>query len=408
MPSRPGRAGPIAALFAARVVYAFSWYNVGAVLPLIGSNLAADPEALGVVLAAFLVGAGLFQVPAGVAAIRWGARRVSLLGLVLMGVACTISGFAPNWPDLATARFVAGVGAAFFFSPALSLVASYYPRGERGFVIGLYNGGFSVGAAVGLAGGAWIGVAWGWTATLSVGGIALLAAALLCWVTLPLEAVSAVSRSFRDVLEQSTRVLRSRSIWALSLALTGYWAAIYIVAQYFVEYAGAADPAWGLTLAAALVTLVIIVSFPAGPLGGVLGERSHHRVGLLAALGLATGALVLVIPFLPLTALIVDFVGLGLLDGAGFAVLYLIPTFLPESQESSLALGVAVINSIQVGIGSVIAGGFGFVVVAWGYSASWWVAGILAIALLPLLLLVSPSASETSSPSPHPSREPRR
>lgn len=396
MASLPPRNVPIAVLFTARVVYAFSWYNVGAVLPLIGAHLAAGPEALGLVLAAFLVGAGVFQVPAGVAAIRWGSRRVSLLGLMIMGLACAASGFAPSWPALAAARFVAGVGAAFFFSPALSLVASYYPPGQRGFVIGLYNGGFSVGAAVGLAGGAWIGVEWGWTATLSGGGLALLVAALLCWVALPAESRVAAARPLSDVLGQSRRVLGSRSIWALSLALTGYWAAIYIVAQYFVVYAGTTYPGWGLTLAAALVTVVIVVSFPAGPLGGILGERSRRRVTLLAILGLATGGLVILIPFLPLVALTADFVGLGVLDGAGFAVLYLIPTYLPESQESSLALGVAVINSIQVGIGSVLAGAFGFLVVDWGYTTSWWVAGLLAIAFLPLLLLVSPRASDPS------------
>lgn len=400
MLSRSARRVPVATLFTARVVYAFSWYNVGAVLPLIGSSLGAGPEALGLVLASFLVGAGLFQVPAGIAAIRWGSRRLSLVGLTVMGLACTLSGLSHSWPELAATRFVAGVGAACFFSPALSLVASYSPPGERGLVIGLYNGGFSVGAAVGLAGGAWIGVLWGWTATLSLGGVALLAAALICAVTLPPEVPPTGFRSLPSVLAQSKRVLRSRSIWAVSLALTGFWAAIFIVAQYFVDYAGASEPAWGLTLAAALVTLVILVSFPAGPLGGVLGERSRHRVGLLAGLGLMTGVLVVLIPYLPLAALTVDFVGLGVLDGAGFAVLYLIPTYLPESREGSLALGVAVINSIQVGLGSLIAGGFGFLVVVWGYSASWWVAGLLAIAFLPLLLLVSSAASAPAGSIP--------
>lgn len=390
----PGRrGGPTGALFSARVVYAFSWYNVGAVLPLIGTAFAAGPEALGIILAAFLVGAGLFQVPAGIAAVRWGSRPVSLVGLAVMGVAATASGLAPSWPLLALARFAAGVGAAFFFSPALSLIASYYPAGERGVVIGLYNGGFSVGAALGLALGAFVGERWGWSLALSGGGVALLVAAVGCWALLPLEPGERAVRTLAGVWRQTRTVLGSRSVWALSLGLTGFWAAIYVVAQYFVEFAGSADPSWGLTLAAGLVTLVIVVSFPAGPLGGWLAERSRRRVGLLVAVGIATGVLVALVPFLSLPELIADFVGVGLLDGVGFAVLYLIPTYLPETSANGLALGVAVINSIQVGLGSGIAAGFGFLVAAFGYPAAWVLAGVIALGFLPLLAWVSPVAS---------------
>jgi len=131
------------ALFGARIVYAFNWYNVGAVLPLIGTSLSANPAQLGLVIGAFLVGVGIFQVPAGVLDLRWGSRRTALFGLVVMGVSGLASALSTQILDLILFRFLAGVGAAFLFSPALSLVASYFPPGQRGPVIGLYNGGFS-------------------------------------------------------------------------------------------------------------------------------------------------------------------------------------------------------------------------------------------------------------------------
>ncbi len=151
------------------MVYAFSWYNVGAVLPLIGVALSAGPAQLGVVLGAFLVGVGIFQVPAGLASVRYGARTVSLLGLVILGAGGVASAFAPSWPVLALLRGIAGIGAALFFSPALGLIASYFPAGQRGPVIGFYNGGFSVGGALGLFGGASLGIAFGWSAALAAG-----------------------------------------------------------------------------------------------------------------------------------------------------------------------------------------------------------------------------------------------
>ncbi|MCI4337060.1 MAG: MFS transporter [Thermoplasmata archaeon] len=393
------RARPMVALIVARVVYAVNWYNVGAVLPLIGVGLGAGPEALGIVLGAFLVGVGIFQIPAGIAAVRWGPRNISLAGLAVLGAAGVISGWAPTWQVLALIRFVAGVGAACFFSPALSLIASYYPEGRRGPVIGLYNGGFSIGAAIGLFGGAIIGERWGWHVALSAGGAALLGTVLMCAIVLPPESAALVSRSAAEVWNTVGQVLRSRSLWALSLGLTGFWGAIYVVAQYFVDFGGVVHPEWGLGLTAALATVVVIVSFPGGPLGGWLGERVADRRGLLALFGAAAGVLTLLIPFLPLAALVGDFVALGLLDGMIFAILYLVPTYLPESRGAGLALGVAVVNSIQVSLGSGLAIAFGFIVATEGYTAAWIFGGGVAILLLPLLVWVTPKPVERDRPA---------
>ncbi|MCI4360608.1 MAG: MFS transporter, partial [Thermoplasmata archaeon] len=123
-------------MFLARLVYAVNWYNIGAVLPLIATSLHAGPAALGIVLGAFLLGVGLFQVPAGLAALRYGSRRISLIGITVLGLSGVAAALAPSWEVLAGIRFVGGVGAAMFFSPALSLIASYYPAGRRGPVIG--------------------------------------------------------------------------------------------------------------------------------------------------------------------------------------------------------------------------------------------------------------------------------
>ncbi|MCI4369358.1 MAG: MFS transporter [Thermoplasmata archaeon] len=390
------RRGPAAALFVSRVVYAFNWYNVGAVLPLIGVGLSAGTERLGLVLGAFLIGVGVFQVPAGFAALRYGARKVSLWGLALFGAAGVASAFSPSIAALAGLRFVAGVGAALFFSPALSLIASYYPPGERGPVIGLYNGGFSLGGALGLFLGAWAGVTWGWPFALGVGGGVLLVSTAAAAVLLPPTPEDRSPRSVADVRRRGVAVLRSRALWALSLALTGFWAAIYIVAQYFVQFVHDARSAWGVGVGAALAAMVVIVSFPGGPLGGWVAERAIDRRLLAGVLAAVAALCVIAVPWMPLWALWPLFALLGLVDGMAFAVLYLIPAYLPETQGDDLALGVAVVNSIQVLIGSALAVAFGFLAASRGYPFAWLIAGILALAPLPLLALVP----ETVAPDP--------
>ncbi len=360
-------------------------------LPRIGTSLSANAAELGLVLGAFLLGVGLFQVPAGFASIRYGARSVSLVGLTVLGGCDALAFAAPSWTWLAGLRFVAGIGAAFFFSPALSLVASYFPAGQRGAVIGFYNGGFSVGGALGLVGAAYVGAVLGWGPALAIGGLGLLASTGLAAVLLPPAIRRRPAPALSELMRRGRAVVFSRSIWALSVALTGFWGGLYIVAQYFVKYGHDVHPGWGTGLAALLSAAVVLVSFPGGPLGGWLAERGGDRRVVALVFAAASALLVLLIPFLALGPLVVAMLLLGFADGAVFAVLYLIPTYLPESGGEGLALGVGVVNSIQVILGGAIAVTFGFVVEAFGYTAAWAFAAALMLILLPLLALVPAS-----------------
>jgi MFS transporter, ACDE family, multidrug resistance protein len=397
----------VAALLFARAVYAFNWYNVGAVLPLIGSALGATTPQLGIVLGSFLAGAALFQLPAGFAALRWGNRTVSILGLAIMGSFCLASAFSPSWIVLAVLRFGAGAGAGFFFAPALGLVTSYYRVGTRGPVVGLYNAGFSIGSGVGLFAGAFLGAILGWNWALAIGGIALLLGTAIAPMVLPETEAAQSRRTVGELWRASRPVLLSRNLWALSLSCMGLWTAFYVAAQYFVQYAHSVHPAWMLELAAGLPTLMIAVEVLGGPLGGWVGERQRDMRVLLGVFGVATGVAVLLIPFVGLAALVGVFVLLGFLDGAVFAIMYLLPTYLPEMQQEGLSLGLGLLNGIQIFVGSGLAIAFAFIAAYAGYTNAWVLAGIFAMAPLPLLFLVrghlaptSASVARESSPPP--------
>ena len=403
-PARPARRRVAGTLFAARAVYAFNWYNVGAVLPLIGATFRVGPVELGLVLGAFLVGVGIFQIPAGFASIRYGSRNVSLFALTLMGAAGVASAFSPDILVLALLRGLAGVGAAFFFSPALSLIASYYSSGERGPIIGWYNGAFSFGGAVGLFLGAAIGAAWGWPFALGLGGAALLGCAAIGKLALPSDPLVHRPRSLAALWNAGSGILRSRSIWALSLGLTGFWGATYAVAQYFVQFAYTFHPLWSYGVDAGLAALVVIVSFPGGPLGGWLAEQGRDRRGTLVMFGALAGLLVLLVPLSTLVWIAPLLVALGVTDGIVFAVLYLIPSYLPEARGEGVALGIAFINSVQVLLGSGVVVAFGLVAARGGFTLAWLFAGALAVGLLPLVSLVTPNSAPRPSPALPPSR----
>ncbi len=372
---------------------------------MIGSALSATTPELGIVLGAFLAGAGIFQVPAGLAALRWGNRTVSIWALMLMGVFGLASAFSPNWIVLAALRFGAGAGAAFFFAPALGLVASYYPTGTRGPIIGLYNSGFSLGSGVGLFAGALIGTEYGWAAALAVGGVGLLAAGGVSPFILPRTDPPLPARGPAALLAASRPILRSRALWALALSFIGLWSAFYVAAQYFVQYSHAVHPGWSVALAAGLPTLMIAFEIPAGPLGGWLAERPGDMRWILVVFGLLSGVAILLIPFTPLLGLVVLFALLGIFDGIIWAVLYLLPTYLPETGGEGLALALALLNAINIFGGSGLAVAFAFVATYSSYATAWVLAGAFAVIPLPLLLLVRGHPQGERSPGEAPRRE---
>lgn len=373
-------------LLVARAVYAFNWYDIGGVLPLVGAHFAIGTVDRGVVLATFLVGAAVFQLPAGYVAMRWGSRRTSIAALAVMGTFALASAASPNWVVLAALRFGAGGGAAFFFAPALGLVAAYYPSRDRGLMIGSYNAAFAVGSGVGLFASAYAGPTLGWAWPLGLGGGLLLAVALAAEFTLPAgrsDAGTATSRLWRESLP----VLRSRELWGIALGGAGIWGGLYVAAQYFVNFAHAVHPGWTLALAATAPTVLIAVEVAGGPIGGWFGERSPDMRRPLIAWGVVAGVLIAAVPFLPLAEVLVAFVVLGFADGVVFALLYLLPTYLPEVAGSVVALGLALENFVQILVGSAIALGFAFVAASANYTEAWLFAGVATVAFLPASLL---------------------
>ncbi|MGB6501263.1 MAG: MFS transporter, partial [Thermoplasmata archaeon] len=107
-------------LIALRAGYAYNWFDVGPALPGIGASFHVGPAQWGLLVGAFLLGAGALQVPAGLLGRRYGNRGISLAGAAILATFALASGLAPSFPALLAFRVGAGAGAGLFFSPAIS------------------------------------------------------------------------------------------------------------------------------------------------------------------------------------------------------------------------------------------------------------------------------------------------
>ena len=386
-----------ALLVALRVGYAYNWFAVGPALPAIGVAFGVGPADWGVLVAIFLVGAGLFQVPAGLLAQRFGPRVISLAGVGLLAVGAGASALAPNFLALLALRLLAGVGAALFFSPAIGLVASLYPEGRRGVPVGGFSSAFSAGAALGILGSSVLVPAVGWRLALAVGGGALGLLTLTAWALLP-RAAGPPDPAPR--VPGTPAALRFGGVWAVGLAFIGLEGASFATGQFVVPF-GETILGWSALVAGAVGMMFVLPSVAGGPVGGTVAERyRNHRTQFVVV----TVAGVSVLLALPVAGVAVA-VGIGAVFsfayGFVYAVMYVLPHYWQRVPSGEIPLAIGLFNSIQLAGGAGVSALFGWVVAVHGYSDAWLF--LVAATVVTLVALVglppTPGAAAAGRPA---------
>lgn len=162
---------PILSIVLARVLYAINWFNISSIFYLILLDYKHDLSSLGFVTSSFLIGIGLFQIPAGILSAKYDPKIVLIGGTLLLSVASLFTGFISEMYQMVIFRFIVGVGMAFFFGPSVIIISNYLGKGSEGLGVGILNSAHSLGGIIGIFG--WIVLAEmvGWRTGLSIGGI---------------------------------------------------------------------------------------------------------------------------------------------------------------------------------------------------------------------------------------------
>ncbi len=131
----------------------------------------------------------LFYVTAGLPIARLAERRnrvkiISVL-LVIWSVMTAVCGLAQNFLQMLLARIGVGAGEAGCSPASHSLIADYFPRGQRTTALAIYSMGIPAGPLIaGLVGG-WAAQEYGWRAAFFVVGLPGLFLSVIVWLTLP-------------------------------------------------------------------------------------------------------------------------------------------------------------------------------------------------------------------------------
>ncbi len=385
----------LSSIVASRVVYAISWFDIAASPLALKKDFNIDLSAFGPLAIAFTIGVGLFQIPAGRLAARWGPKKTAMFGLAIMALAGVLSGIVPSVSLLILSRFLVGVGAAFFFAPAIGIITPMFSAQERGFVIGVYNGAFGIGAGIGLFGWALLDEAVGWRLGLMIAGVLTAVMALENHLVIrDIPPSQVIQGSFRAVM-------KSRSVWFWAIGLIGFWGALYTASYFLVDF-GETQLALNPFQAGLLASSINFVAVFGGPIGGRLSDHFSTRRLFMLIPGVFFGFAIMTLGFVGLPILWLVPAGLGFIDGFIFAALYASPSQLPEVSAQYAPLAIGLINSVQI-LGSFwIPLGFTSLAKSSGYSMAWVFLGICSLAFLPLVALTKEPFSHKTIPQDKP------
>lgn len=277
-------------------------------LPSVAHGLGVSSASTAIVLSAYFGAYAIVLLPGGELVDRFGARRLSLVGLAVFAVGAGIGALSASIGVLIATRVVQGAGAGLVSPAALAGAVSGFPPERRGSALGIWGASAGVSNLVGPLLGGLLTVWLGWRADW--------------WVLVPMAmlAAAAIARQLPaslHVREDGPResrinqvVLAATLIAALTFAVM--IGCFYLASQYLQREAGYS----ALGASAALVIVALLVG-AAAPVAGWLVDEHGERLPAVLGFVLAGGGLaVLAIPGLPLASLVTILplipVGLGL------------------------------------------------------------------------------------------------
>jgi len=373
--------GAYTSLFFSRTIYAVNWFNIAALFAFIAYDFDLNVSGLGIAAACFYFSVGLFQVPGGIVAAKYGARNTAIMGMLIASAAVILTAFSSAFYQLVILRFVVGVGTALFFAPGITLIARTFRRESQGFGVGTFQSAFYVGGILGLFAWSVLAEMAGWRFGLILSGALSLVGGVLIFLKVPKDELRS---DFVVKTEDLRRILSNRWLVLISLELFGFGSGTFLINSFMVYYLEQPlhlSPSFA-GIIASLAPLCAIIS---SPVSGMLYSRTKNArlllfsLGLMLACGLAVDA-VGSVPFAVASSILAGF------GSSAFTVGYLAARDSMSASAEYESMAVSWVNTIQMLAGFVSPIIFSLLVLSFGYGFSWLTGGLYTLVLISAIL----------------------
>ncbi len=117
-------------------------------IPTFVADLGLTYAAAGTIQTAYFWTYTIVQVPIGMLADRWGARRLMLASMALLAAGAGAFAVSGGFTSAILARMLVGLGAAAVWVPGMRLVTEWFPVEERARATGMMSAGGGIGGTL--------------------------------------------------------------------------------------------------------------------------------------------------------------------------------------------------------------------------------------------------------------------
>ncbi len=373
-------------LLLARIQYTINWFNISSIFYFIALDFNLNINTLGLITTSFLIGVGLFQVPAGILVAKYGPKRLSIIGILLSSSMALISGFSQDALQITISRFVVGAGMAFFFGASVTLISNQLGKGNEGLGVGLLNSGHAIGALLGIFGWVALTEIIGWRLSIIIGGIIGLAIVLIMRIGLLKEDNK---KDFKIKSNELKDVLLNKSLIILGITLLGYQTGASLTLTFIVLFL-IEEIHINPIIAGLLGSLSLIIGIIISPISGKIYDKFKRAKKLLFISAILSALSIMLLATNSIYIIIISLIISGIFLSIGFVVIYARARESKKIIPDYHTLSVGYVNGISLFGSFWIPLIFSFIVSQFSYMTAWLCAGITIIILsLPILKLDS-------------------
>ncbi|TVP39095.1 MFS transporter [Candidatus Nitrosocosmicus arcticus] len=417
---------PVISIILARIVYAVNWFNISSIFYLILNDFKQDVSMLGLVTSGFLIGIGLFQIPAGILSAKYNAKFIIFFGTMLLSISSLLSGLSSELYQMVILRFLVGVGMAFFFGPSVILISKYLGKGSDGLGVGILNSAHSLGGIIGIFGWIIIAELIGWRASLVISGILGILSGLFLLYALQRknhdesnnygnnslqEKVHIFFKSFdpnRDTSNQISKfkinfdalkcIMLSKPMIYVGLSLLGFQIAWNLVSTFTILFLRVE-----LDITSSIAGLIggstLIVNVIFAPIIGRIYDKLTRKnnfnndILLLLICGIVISVNIICFSFINIYFLIPSIMLIGIFASGGFVIPYTLARRLALEKlglPKYEILAVSFVNGLSLLGAFWVPFIFSIMVNSFGYSLAWLFGGLLVLVfIIPIIKLRS-------------------
>ena len=417
---------PVASIILARTIYAVNWFNISSIFYLILDDFRQDVSMLGLVTSGFLIGIGLFQIPAGILSAKYDAKFMIFFGTMLLSISSLLSGLSSELYQMVILRFLVGVGMAFFFGPSVILISKYLGKGSSGLGVGILNSAHSLGGIIGIFGWIIIAEALGWRTSLVISGTLGILSGLFLLYALQIKYYDRTSNlsshSFKEKVfiffrffnlnrenrDQKAKftinfddlksIMLNKHMIYVGLSLLGFQIAWNLVSTFIILFLRVE-----LDIISSIAGLIggstMIVNVIFAPLIGRLYDKITKKnnfnsdILLLLICGIIISTNIICFSFLNIYLLIPSILIIGIFAAGGFVIPYALARRLALEKlglPKYEILAVSFVNGLSLLGAFWVPFVFSIMVKSFGYSLAWLFGGLLVLVfIIPIIKLRS-------------------